>query len=84
MKAEAHFPHHIQSMTEENVEDIKEGYRQFINVRDLDVEIERWKFKKFNSDVSLEECVSYTTRMFPIFTHYFSGAPHLACLCCIS
>jgi len=66
MKAEALLPHHIQSLTEKDVQDIKEGYRQFINLRDLDVEIERWKFKKFNSDhVSLEECVSYTKGMFP-------------------
>ena len=85
MKAEALLPHHIQSLTEKDVQDIKEGYRQFINLRDLDVEIEHWKFKKFNSDhVSLEECVSYTKGMFPNLHVIFSGAPHLACLCCIS
>ena len=80
-------PQHISSLTKDGMDKIREAYAAFINSDDLDVEIERWKFKLSaregevsNTAVSLQDCFFFTHEGFiPKFAHCFSCTFNDAC-----
>jgi hypothetical protein len=70
VQAQYLLPHRLAQLTEKQWTDIKATYSSFIDVYDIDAELERWRYKFRECDVTpgqytLESCVQSSKELYP-------------------
>lgn len=65
VKAQMLLPYFLKDLSVEDINDIKESYKSFINCEDLDVELERWQAREFEGDEVVSKCITIARDMYP-------------------
>ena len=85
VRAQFLLPQYLQSLSEEAWTSVKTGYKAFASLEDIDVELERWKFKFTDSTEKKgpDYCYAATKNLYPNVHAIFGVLLYYASLCSI-